>query len=75
MKNLVLMLAVAAVLSGCSYSIKDIDVSNLEPGCVRQCAADYSTCVTAGNQVNFKTDALWACREAYIVCTNTCPPR
>lgn len=60
-------------LSGCAYSIKDIDVSNLESSCVRECSKSYSSCVSQGNQVGFKTETLRACQESYIICTNTCP--
>ena len=60
-------------LSGCAYSIKDINVSNLESSCVRECSKSYSSCVSQGNQVGFKTETLRACQESYIICTNTCP--
>lgn len=72
MKCLLIAVAVIA-LPGCSYSIKDIDVSKLEPDCVRECSKTYSGCVSEGNQVGFKTETLRACREGYVVCTNTCP--
>jgi hypothetical protein len=63
----------AFALSACSYSIKDVDVNGLEPSCVRECSNSYSICVSQGNQVGFKTETLRACRESYVVCTNTCP--
>lgn len=75
MKIGVLVFGVAALLSGCSYSIKDIDVSNSEPACVRQCTVSYSSCVSQGNQVGFKTETLRACREAYLICAKTCPAK
>ena len=62
-----------ALLSACSYSIKDIDVSNLDQSCVRECTKIYSSCVSQGNQIGFKTETLRACQESYIICTNTCP--
>ena len=62
-------------LSGCAYSIKDIDVSGLEPECVRACSTSYSSCVSQGNQVGFKKETLRACQESYVVCTNTCPAK
>ena len=66
---------VLALLSGCAYSIKDIDVSNSEPERVRQCTASYSSCVSQGNQIGFKTETLRACQEAYSICVNTCPAK
>lgn len=64
-----------SVLVGCSYSIKDIDVSKSEPSCVRECSSNYSSCVSQGNQVGFKTETLRACKESYSVCINTCPAK
>lgn len=72
MKFLVAFLSIVYI-SGCAYSIKDIDVSKLESSCVRECSKSYSSCVSQGNQVGFKTETLRACQESYIVCTNTCP--
>jgi hypothetical protein len=61
------------VLFGCAYSITDIDISKSEPSCVRQCSTSYSSCVSQGNQIGFKTETLRACRESYAVCVQTCP--
>ena len=62
------------ILSGCAYSISDIDVTKSDPSCVRQqCLANYSSCVSGGNQVGFKTETLRACQEAYKICVQTCP--
>jgi hypothetical protein len=72
--KVVIMTAMLA-LSGCAYSIKKIDVSNFEPACVRQCTDSYSSCVSQGNQIGFKTETLRACQEAYSVCVNTCPAK
>lgn len=58
--------------SGCSYSIKEVDVSKAEPSCVRECSANYSSCVSQGNQIGFKTETLRACKESYEICINTC---
>jgi uncharacterized protein YceK len=73
MKNITLMLTV--FLSGCAYSITDVDVSKAEPTSVRQCSTTYSLCVSSGNQIGFKTETLRACRESYQVCVNTCPQK
>lgn len=72
-RNAFMILTINVAVSGCAYSIKDIDVSNLEPSCVRECSTSYSSCVSQGNQVGFKTETLRACRESYQVCANTCP--
>lgn len=69
----VLLLVIA--LSGCAYSIEDIDVSKSEPSCVRQCTASYSSCASNGPAVGFKTETLRACRESYSICVKTCPAR
>lgn len=61
------------LIVGCAYSITDIDISKSEPTCVRQCSTSYSSCVSQGNQIGFKTETLRACRESYAVCIQTCP--
>ena len=75
MLKILTTLLVVAMSSGCAYSIKDIDISNLESSCVRECSKSYSSCVSQGNQVGFKTETLRACQESYIICTNTCPEK
>jgi uncharacterized lipoprotein YajG len=42
------------ILSGCAYSINEIDVTKTDPICTRQCTATYSSCVSGGNQVGLK---------------------
>jgi hypothetical protein len=71
----IVFLAACAVLPACSYSIKDVDVSGKEPACVRQCSTSYSSCVSQGPSVGFKTETLRACREGYEVCVSTCPAK
>lgn len=73
MLKFAIFMGLTLTLSACSYSIKDVDINGLEPGCVRECSNSYSICVSQGNQVGFKTETLRACRESYVVCTNTCP--
>jgi hypothetical protein len=70
-----ILVGVFALLAGCAYSIKDIDVSKAEPTCARQCTASYSSCVSAGNQIGSKWETLRACREAYAACIQTCPAK
>lgn len=70
----IITLSFASILfAGCSYSIKDIDVSKSEPKCVKECTANYSSCVSQGNQIGFKTETLRACKEAYEICISVCP--
>jgi hypothetical protein len=76
MKPLLLLSFFAiASLSGCAYSISEIDVSNVDPVCARECTKTYSECVSGGNQVGFKTETLRACKEAYEACIETCPAK
>ena len=66
---LMINLLAIILLAGCAYSIANIDVSNKDSTCVRQCTANYSTCVSGGRN----SETLRACREAYSVCIETCP--
>ena len=66
---------VVTVLSGCAYSIKDIDVSKIESNCARQCTTTYSSCVSGGSQIGFRTETLRACKEGYEACIKTCPAK
>ena len=75
MKTQVILIFVIIFLAGCTYSISDIEVDNLEPACVRECSSHYSLCVSQENRTGFNNDKLWACKEAYKVCVNTCPAR
>lgn len=61
-------------LTSCAYSISEIDISKKDANCVRQqCLSSYSSCVSSGNQIGFKTETLKACQEAYKICVQTCP--
>lgn len=75
MKALVAILIGLLVLTSCAYSISEIDISKSDPSCVRQCAVAYSSCVSGGNQIGFKTETLRACQESYKVCIQTCPAK
>lgn len=68
-------LLLSLLLTGCAYSIENINVSNSEPTCVRECSKNYSACVSGGPAVGAKTETLRACRESYQVCINTCPAK
>ncbi len=65
----------AVALTGCAYSIKDIDVTKVEPECGRQCTTTYSSCVQGGPIIGSKMETLRACREAYAACVQTCPAK
>ena len=71
----IIFLSALVVLSGCAYSIKDVDVSKSEPNCVRECSKSYSQCASTGPAVGFKTETLRACKESYEVCISTCPSK
>ena len=74
-KLIYILLLTIGIVTACAYSITDIDVSKSEPVCVRQCSTNYSSCVSQGNQIGFKTETLRACRESYAVCVQTCPTK
>lgn len=71
-KTKMLYLLLLIIFTGCSYSIKDIDVSKADPGCTRECTKIYSQCVSGGSSVGFKTETLRACKEAYEICIESC---
>ena len=62
-------------IQGCSYRITDIDVSHKESSCVRECTKSYSSSVSQGNQIGFKTETLRAAKDAYSICVSTCPTK
>lgn len=70
-----LFLCLLLPLAGCAYSVTDIDVSQAEPSCVRQCTVPYSSCASGGPAIGFKTETLRACRESFAICTKTCPAK
>jgi len=74
-RNLMIIATTLSVLSmqGCAYRITDIDVSDKESSCVRECTKAYSYSISQGNQVGFKTETLRAAKDAYTICVNTCP--
>jgi hypothetical protein len=74
-KLIYILLLTIGIVTACAYSITDIDISKSEPNCVRQCSTNYSSCVSQGNQIGFKTETLRACRESYAVCVQTCPAK
>jgi hypothetical protein len=78
MKKYFLATAIILVIlsiQGCSYSITDIDVKHKESSCVRECTKSYSSAISQGNQIGFKTETLRAARDAYSICVSTCPTK
>jgi hypothetical protein len=59
--------------AGCAYSIKDVDISRVQPDCARQCTVTYSSCIQTGPIIGSKMETLRACHDAYAVCIQTCP--
>ena len=70
-----ILLAMLVILSGCAYSISNVDITNTESNCARECSKVYSQCVSGGPSVGFKTETLRACGEAYQICIKTCPTK
>jgi hypothetical protein len=71
----VIGLAALTLMAACAYSIKDIDVTKVQPDCARQCTVTYSSCIQGGPIIGSKMETLRACREAYAACIQTCPPK
>ena len=75
MNKLIGLLILVMLVSGCAYSIKNIDVSGIDPICTRECTTSYSTCASGGVKVGFNTETLRACKEAYSIGVSTCPAK
>jgi len=60
------------VLSGCTASIKDIDISQTDPDCARQCTMAYSSCVSV-TAIGVPYTLRSACKESFEKCVQTCP--
>lgn len=73
MKKLIVGICILFSFVGCSYSISEINVSDKDASCVRECSKTYSYSISQGNQIGFKTETLRAAKEAYVICTSTCP--
>lgn len=58
-------------LTGCAYSIKDVDVAKVKPEDVRTCTSAYSTCAAGGPVIGSKYETLRACKESYEICINS----
>ena len=60
------------LFTGCSYKISDVNISGKNKECVRECTKSHSSCVSAGNQIGFKTETLRACKDTFEICVSTC---
>ncbi|SDP82731.1 hypothetical protein SAMN05660330_04279 [Desulforhopalus singaporensis] len=60
-------------IQGCAYNISEIDLRKYDDECVRECSKIYSDCISGGSAVGFMTETLRGCKEAFVVCTRTCP--
>jgi len=72
MKKLIALL-LPVFFAGCQHmyveDISEVDTSNKQSSCVRECTTPYSDC--AGEA--YAIAALNSCGNAYKVCINTCP--
>ncbi len=73
MKYLIIALLLLA-FSGCTASIKDVDVSQAEPDCARECTTTYSLCVSR-TAIGVPYSLLSACKESFEKCIQTCPSK
>ena len=63
-----------SLFSGCTASIKDVDISNADQECARQCTANYSSCVSV-TSIGVPYTLRSACKESFEKCIQTCPGR
>jgi hypothetical protein len=76
MKLLLFAMTIAlTLLAGCAYSIRDIDVSKVDPACAKVCKANYSACVPDEDKTVSITEAVTVCKEGYEACIKTCPAK
>ena len=71
-----IMFAAVLFFSGCAHSSLDTDVSNLDPGCVRECSKTYSQCTSGANQFGDFGQVsvrLRECSENRKACVKECP--
>jgi len=60
------------VLPGCTASIKDVDISQADPDCARECTKAYSSCVSV-TAIGVPYTLRTACKESFEKCIQTCP--
>jgi hypothetical protein len=61
-------------LSGCTASIKDVDISQTDQDCARECTKAYSSCVSV-TAIGVPYTLRAACKESFEQCIKTCPPK
>ncbi len=70
---LALPFAFAALTACANTDLSDIDTSNAEPACTRECTAHYSECAQGGPAIGSNAQTLKACKEGLRMCISTCP--
>jgi uncharacterized protein YgiB involved in biofilm formation len=61
-------------LLGCTASIKNVDISQAEPNCARQCTTAYSSCVSQ-TAIGVPYSLMSACKDSFEKCIETCPSK
>lgn len=69
MKSLIYVIPAILLLSGCARSIADINTSNADKSCVRQCTMAYSSSIS-GPFVSAMS--MNRAADSYEVCVKTC---
>lgn len=67
-------LVVATMLSGC-VSIADVDTSHADHVCAVNCSNNYSACVAPSGALIPRAVNNYQCKDAYVSCIRSCPPR
>lgn len=62
----------STIFVSCTASIKDIDISQKDPDCARQCTINYSSCVSVP-AIGVPHTLRAACKESFEKCIQTCP--
>ena len=61
--------------AGCAnYDLSDIDTSESDQACVRQCTGYQAECLQGGPAVGSQYQIINACKESLRMCVNACPP-
>jgi len=70
-QKLALLASAVLLQMGCAATTADIDVSNKEPVCARQCTNSFSQCI--GNAIGMPQ--IGSCKEGLKLCVQTCPSK
>lgn len=60
------------ILSGCSYSIEDINTDKKNKECVQKCKKIHQSSITDESDNEFKSDILRSAKYTYQICISTC---